>query len=188
MTRFFGAHSCKIKTMLFTLQAWKQESSVIKSEIFKRKTKLILSFQSSVLDPFFLNNDLIKAASFREKLWEDTCFELFIFEENSNQYREINISPTGDWTFFKFKGIRQLEYIDQDSCPLETMSYNRKQHLLEIILSPKISLNSTHLLKPHCILKSPDTKNLMYFATKHPFEDRPDFHNLDGVQAFNLTL
>ena len=43
----------------------------------------------------------------RSRLWEETCFELFLAPENSEQYWEFNLSPAGHWNAFRFSSYRQ---------------------------------------------------------------------------------
>ena len=42
----------------------------------------------------------------RNGLWKSTCFELFIGEPLTSEYREFNFSPGGDWAAYHFDGYR----------------------------------------------------------------------------------
>ncbi|MCE5336022.1 MAG: DOMON-like domain-containing protein [Desulfobacteraceae bacterium] len=51
----------------------------------------------------------------KQRLWESTCFELFLGPEQTGEYWEYNISPSGDWNVFHFddyrEGMREDGYI-----------------------------------------------------------------------------
>ncbi|MBI4843935.1 MAG: DOMON-like domain-containing protein [Nitrospirae bacterium] len=55
-----------------------------------------------------------------EKLWEDTCFELFISLKDSEPYWEFNISPAGHWNVYRFNKYREgkVEEAAFDSLPV----------------------------------------------------------------------
>ncbi len=42
-----------------------------------------------------------------ERLWEKTCFELFVAARESRDYWEFNLSPAGHWNVFRFSGYRE---------------------------------------------------------------------------------
>ena len=58
-----------------------------------------------------LSNVLIPAAAEatrrRDRLWEETCFELFLGTADSGEYWELNLSPSGDWNVYRFAGYRE---------------------------------------------------------------------------------
>ena len=39
----------------------------------------------------------------RDRLWEETCLELFLGEEGSERYWEFNLSPAGHWNVYRFE-------------------------------------------------------------------------------------
>ena len=43
----------------------------------------------------------------KNALWEETCFELFLGLQNSEEYREFNFSPAGHWNVYRFTAYRQ---------------------------------------------------------------------------------
>ena len=46
---------------------------------------------------------------FRDELWKNTCFEVFVGHEGRPGYLEVNASPSGDWASYIFKSYRQRE-------------------------------------------------------------------------------
>lgn len=43
----------------------------------------------------------------RDRLWEGTCFELFLGAADSDAYWELNLSPSGDWNVYRFSHYRE---------------------------------------------------------------------------------
>jgi hypothetical protein len=42
----------------------------------------------------------------RDGLWQATCVELFLALPGHKSYRELNLSPSGDWAVYRLKGYR----------------------------------------------------------------------------------
>ena len=42
-----------------------------------------------------------------DDLWTTTCFEFFLAEPGAEPYREVNLSPSGDWNVYRLSGYRQ---------------------------------------------------------------------------------
>ncbi|NQV11275.1 MAG: DOMON-like domain-containing protein [Cyanobacteria bacterium] len=42
----------------------------------------------------------------RDQLWQSTCFEAFIAHAGQPAYREVNLSPSGDWNVYRLTGYR----------------------------------------------------------------------------------
>ncbi len=79
----------------------------ITGSIIRRSNRLSITFQllgalQEILIPAREEMD-----ARRSGLWEETCFELFLAPENSEQYWEFNLSPAGHWNVFRFSGYRQ---------------------------------------------------------------------------------
>ncbi|MHB8782747.1 MAG: DOMON-like domain-containing protein [Desulfobacteria bacterium] len=43
----------------------------------------------------------------KDRLWEETCFELFLATVDSAEYREFNLSPSGHWNVYRFDRYRE---------------------------------------------------------------------------------
>lgn len=43
----------------------------------------------------------------RNRLWEETCLELFLAAAGSEGYREFNLSPSGHWNVYLFRSYRE---------------------------------------------------------------------------------
>lgn len=51
----------------------------------------------------------------KDRLWEETCLELFLSAADSEGYHEFNLSPAGHWNAYRFgsyrRGMREEETI-----------------------------------------------------------------------------
>ena len=122
-----------------------------------------------------------------EKLWQHTCFELFIARQMP-AYHEFNFSPSGAWAAYAFA------------------RYRDGRSLTDVALQPSISLRSTgeHLeleavislerlfpgdfsgkmrLGLSAVIEGADG-GLSYWALRHP-PGKPDFHH---PEAFAVEL
>ena len=43
----------------------------------------------------------------KDRLWEETCLELFLGTADSGEYREFNLSPSGHWNVYRFTRYRE---------------------------------------------------------------------------------
>ncbi|MCB2184605.1 MAG: DOMON-like domain-containing protein [Desulfobulbaceae bacterium] len=122
----------------------------------------------------------------RENLWQESCFEFFLAETDSEIYREINIALSGHWNVFHFdcyrQGMRRKENITSLPCrithepQLFTLQTTLDLDLMERADSPlQIGMSAVLLSKDN---------TLSYWALTHPAE-KPDFHDRRG---FLLTL
>src|SRR4029077_41015 len=46
------------------------------------------------------------AAQRVDELWKHTCFEAFLMTDDSPGYYELNFSPSGDWSAYRFPAYR----------------------------------------------------------------------------------
>lgn len=120
-----------------------------------------------------------------DNLWETTCFEAFIGNENSKSYFEVNLSTSGEWNVYEFSDYRKSRIeADQVHCNLESIisktSLNLKAQInlnnLDIFKNKKIEndwiLGLTAVIEMADGLKS-------YCALTHKSE-KPDFHVKDS--------
>lgn len=111
-----------------------------------------------------------------DELWRHTCFEAFMAADACTAYREINLSPSGEWASYRFRGYR--ERIPDDRPPA----------------APRIEVRGTGTaLEVEADLEAADLAHralavglgaviegddgaLSYWALRHP-RSRPDFHD-----------
>ncbi len=117
----------------------------------------------------------------RHRLWEGTCFELFLGTEGSPQYWEFNLSPAGHWNVYRFEDYRQgmKEETAWGALPFRVQ---RQTELLAVslILDLRLIIQPGRELEAgvSAVLKGVGGE-MSYWALIHP-GDRPDFHRRDG--------
>jgi hypothetical protein len=119
-------------------------------------------------------------------LWRHTCFEVFAMAENRPGYRELNLSPSGEWGLYDFRGYRDGVKLETELAP--EIAVRRTPHGLE--LDAQISRELLPQGQPlrlglSAVLEDTDGV-LSYWALRHP-PGRPDFHHPDSF-AMQLDL
>ncbi len=117
----------------------------------------------------------------KKGLWEETCFELFIAAQCSSQYREINISPIGNWNIFRFSDYRQGMEEDSAYSSLPAIISTQKDSLtlsLRIDLSRMVCEGQSINVAISAVVKSVGGDN-SYYALKHTGH-RADFHKREN--------
>ena len=124
------------------------------------------------------------------RLWEHSCFELFIAREGDPSYHELNVSPSREWALYAFRAHREPA-VPSARAEVEALeiSERRSEERFEIEASLGLfSLSATYggarlRIGLSAVLETTDGR-LSYWALRHP-RDRPDFHHPD---AFALLL
>jgi hypothetical protein len=112
-------------------------------------------------------------------LWEHTCYEAFICTDRDAGYWEANISPSGDWNFYRFEEYRKGQSVESKLDRIESQvgtsssifSLKAKLDLLGVISSSHsepINLGLTAVIEGKNAAKS-------YWAVRHSGQ-KPDFH------------
>ena len=124
-----------------------------------------------------------------EKLWQHTCFELFI-ARRMPAYHEFNFSPSGEWAACAFS-----RYRDGDGAPFggdaldPRVAVRAGPDRLELDATVQLgSISSAHTaaklsLALSAVVEELDGR-LSYWALRHP-PGQPDFHH---PEAFALAL
>lgn len=118
-----------------------------------------------------------------ERLWEHTCFEMFVASPDSDAYVEWNFSPTGQCARFEFSSYRRRE---RASAPVQA-GVAVATEAGELRLDARAPLQHGVGAPAHIALAAviEDAEGgLSYWAMRHP-SDRPDFHHRGG---FALAL
>lgn len=126
------------------------------------------------------------APSRRDKLWQQTCFELFVAPAGSPQYWEVNLSPSGNWNVYAFdayrEGMREEQAVTALPCRIE----RRPDSLtLEFTfpLASIIAAEQTVELACSAVIQDRNGQ-FQYWALRH-CGPQPDFHWRD---SFCLSL
>lgn len=108
-----------------------------------------------------------KFPSRQHNLWQTTCFEFFIGMQNSSQYWEFNLSPSGDWNVYRFENYRAGM---QEETAFSSLSFAVDQELHHTFLSIDLDLNRLNLTQPidlgiTAVVETND--QITYWALKH---------------------
>ena len=102
-------------------------------------------------------------------LWEETCFEFFIRDENATSYKEFNFSTTGAWNIFEFDDYRK-NMRESNQFPNPVMLKKDNTLLCQV---DGIDIKDTQIINLCAVLKHQD--NYSYWASGH-LSNKPDFH------------
>jgi len=122
----------------------------------------------------------------RDRSWEETCFELFLGTADSEEYWEINLSPSGDWNVYRFDRYRvgMREERAFTSLPFDVRRDPEALLLTAEIGIGKIVPAGKVLAATVAVVIRTSDGGKSHWAPIHP-ASRPDFHRGDG---FSLTL
>ncbi len=117
----------------------------------------------------------------RNNLWQRTCFECFLKEEDGSGYYELNLSPDGCWNMYSFTTYRNGMAEEPGIVDLKSEVTRESR---SCTLSCSLSLDGC--IRPEqsiitgvsCVLEFSDGQK-RYWALDHP-GPQPDFHNPDS--------
>ena len=121
----------------------------------------------------------------KDKLWQQTCMELFIAEKNSERYFEFNFLPNGDWQCYEFLSYRSPSSQPKDIKPPiidelddgDDVIYAVSLDLTPLSLAALLQLGINTVLLHH-------NGDLAYFSLVTQ-TGSPDFHARD---SFKMTM
>jgi hypothetical protein len=117
----------------------------------------------------------------KERLWEHTCFEIFIGKSDERNYWEFNLSPSGDWNVYSFSGYR--EGMKPESCfdklPIKVKTLSWHEFRLETTIDLRFFVDFSDVdVGLSAVLEWKDGVK-SYWAVSHQGEC-PDFHARGG--------
>lgn len=123
-----------------------------------------------------------------DRLWEHTCFEVFIRADGEAGYYEFNFSPSGEWAAYAFRGYRDgAPFLDDRWSPGIEFRGGADTIELDAVVPldrlPTIQSGTILRVGLSAVIESHDG-TLYYWALKHPAA-KPDFHHPD---SFALEL
>ncbi len=122
----------------------------------------------------------------KDRLWEDTCLELFLGLTDSGRYWEINLSPGGNWNVYRFTS-RRKGMAEEPAFPSLPFAVRRDPEALRLSLDldiGKIVPEAQSIEVAVCAILKTVKGGRSHWALVHP-APRPDFHRRDG---FRLTF
>ena len=116
-----------------------------------------------------------------ERLWQHTCFEIFIARDGASGYRELNFSPSGEWAAYSFDAYRQGRLDAGSADP--GIRVQRAPGRLELVASIPVTQHGKLRVGLSAVIEE-ESGGLSYWALRHA-PGKPDFHH---PEAFALEL
>jgi hypothetical protein len=122
----------------------------------------------------------------RDRLWEETCLELFLGTADTEEYWEINLSPSGDWNVYRFTRYREGMRKETD---ITSLPFDVRRDPEALLLTAEIGVGTIvpagkDLAATVAVVIRTSDGGKSHWAPIHP-ASRPDFHRRDG---FSLIL
>lgn len=122
----------------------------------------------------------------QDRLWEETCLELFLGTEDSGEYWELNLSPAGHWNVYRFTCYREGM---REEAAITSLPFEVRRDPEALLLSAEVGVGAivpggTDLAATVAAVIGTTDGGKSHWAPVHP-ASRPDFHRRDG---FALTL
>ncbi len=117
----------------------------------------------------------------KDRLWEETCLELFLGIKDSGNYWEFNLSPAGHWNAYRFSSYRDgmREEPAFASLPIEVRIDPKALRVsLDLDIGTIVPAGKT-VEAAVCAVVRTGTGEISHWALAHP-GPRPDFHRRDG--------
>jgi len=119
-------------------------------------------------------------------LWEQTCLELFLGTADTEEYWEINLSPSGDWNVYRFTRYREGMRKETD---ITSLPFDVRRDPEALLLTAEIGVGTIvpagkDLAATVAVVIRTSDGGKSHWAPIHP-ASRPDFHRRDG---FSLIL
>ncbi len=122
-----------------------------------------------------------EAARRKDRLWEETCLELFLGAADSGEYREFNLSPSGHWNVFRFTRYREGRR-EEEAVPSLPFDVRRDSEALlltaEIDIGKIVPAGKDLAAAVAAVIGTIDGGK-SHWTLVHPAA-RPDFHRRDG--------
>lgn len=114
------------------------------------------------------------------KLWEKTCFECFFFDEKSDEYFELNVSPEGKYDLLSFQKYRE-QNSKHPPIQIHNLEIKRDQNFATLSFKLHTHFKSAYFISPTVILETHTGQH--FFALSHD-SDKADFHK--KIMKFKL--
>ncbi len=122
----------------------------------------------------------------QDRLWEETCLELFLGTTDSGEYWELNLSPAGHWNVYRFTGYREGM---REEPAITSLPFDVRRDAEALVLTAEFGVGKIvpagkDLAATVAAVVETIDGGKSHWALVHP-ASRPDFHRRDG---FALTI
>lgn len=117
----------------------------------------------------------------KDRLWEETCLELFLAAAGSEGYLEFNLSPAGHWNAYRFGSYRQ-GMREEDTVAALPFKVSREPGALRFAVALDIGgvvPEGSDAEAGVCVVVLTAEGRTSHWAVAHA-GPRPDFHRRDG--------
>lgn len=116
-----------------------------------------------------------------DRLWEETCLELFLGTADSGEYREFNLSPSGHWNVYRFTRYREGM---REEAAIPSLPFDVRRDSEALILTAEFGVGKIipagkDLVAAVAAVITTIDGGKSHWALAHP-ASRPDFHRRDG--------
>jgi len=117
----------------------------------------------------------------RDRLWEKTCLELFLWTKGSGEYWEFNLSPSGNWNVYRFASYREGM---AEEPAVASLMFKVRRDPEALLLAAEIGVGGIvpaekALAATVAAVIGTSDGGKSHWAPVHP-ASRPDFHRRDG--------
>jgi hypothetical protein len=117
----------------------------------------------------------------QDRLWEETCLEVFLGTADSGEYREFNLSPAGHWNVYRFTRYREGM---REETAIASLPFDVRRDPEALLLTAEIGIGKIVpagkdlAATVTAVIRTIDGGK-SHWAPVHP-ASRPDFHRRDG--------
>ena len=116
-----------------------------------------------------------------DRLWEETCFELFLGAADSDAYWELNLSPSGHWNAYRFHRYREGMRVEP---AITSLLFDVRRDSAALILTVEFGIGmiapaGRDLAATVAVVINTHDGGRSHWASVHP-SSHPDFHRRDG--------
>jgi len=117
----------------------------------------------------------------QDRLWEETCIELFLGTADSEAYWELNLSPSGHWNAYRFTRYREGM---RGEPAITSLPYDLRRDPEALLLTAEFGIGKivpaeADLAATVAVVIKTLDGGKSHWAQIHP-ASRPDFHRRDG--------
>lgn len=115
----------------------------------------------------------VSASTRADRLWEHSCFEMFLADEEGEGYVELNVSPSTKWAGYRFTGYREGR--KEAFLPPPRVEVERGEDRLELRVALRLRPGGRRRCGLSAVIEEANG-NKSYWALAHP-PGAPDFHH-----------